>query len=82
MINYGLTLTKEQQVEAARIKAQVLPEVEKEIEAMAELLASRSTEGFFGETELQLRDGCHRIGLQALQAALNERKKGGTKGRA
>jgi hypothetical protein len=82
MANSGVSLTPEQQAEAARIKARMLPEIEKELERMAELLASRSTEEFFGATEFALRDCCHRVGAQTLQAALDERKKGGTKDRA
>lgn len=82
MKGYRLTLNQTQREEAARIKAEVMFDIEKEIESMAQLLASRSTDAFFGETELQLRDGCHRIGLRTLQAALDGRKKGGTKGRA
>lgn len=72
-------LTPEQEQEAARIKAAMMPEIEKELEGMASFLASQSTEQFFGQTEFDLRDACHRIGTVTLQAALDERKKGGTK---
>lgn len=78
----GSNLTAEQQKRAARIKEQVLPAVEKEVEAMATLLASRSPGEFFGATEFDLRDICHRIGGAMLQTALDERKKGGTEVRA
>ena len=78
----GLSLTAEQRAEAARIKASVLPEIEKEIELMAVMLASRSTGEFLGKTEFDLRDCCHEIGARVLQAAFDQRKKGGTKGRA
>ena len=77
----GLDLTPEQEAEAARIKARMLPEIEQEVELMAELLASRPTDRFFGATEFDLRDGCDRIGVRTLQAALDERKKEGTQGR-
>ena len=82
MMSIGLDLTPEQQAEAGRIKARLLPEIEKEVEWMAELLASRSTEQFFGATEFDLRDSCHRIGAVTLQAALDERKKKDIKDRA
>ena len=34
------------------------------------------------KTEFEVRDAVHRLGAQALQAALDERKKGATRGRA
>jgi hypothetical protein len=75
---HKLNLTPEQKAESARIKAQLLPALEQEADFMADLLASKSTANFFGETEFELRDSCHRIGVGVLQAALDERKKGGT----
>jgi hypothetical protein len=46
------------------------------------LLASKPNRELLGHTEFQIRDACHRIGACAVDAALEERKKGGTKGRA
>ena len=49
---------------------------------LAELLASKDTPQLLGQTEHQVRDGLHRLGATALQTALHERKKGGTRGPA
>jgi hypothetical protein len=49
---------------------------------MAQLLASRRDEQLFGPTEYEVRDLVHRTGTTAIQAALDGRKKGGTRGRA
>jgi hypothetical protein len=40
-------------------------------------LASKPDGQQLGRTEFELRDQLHRLGAQALQTALNERKKGG-----
>jgi hypothetical protein len=76
------SLTPDQAAEAERI-FQVLREAsEDEQWRIAQLLASKSDRQLLGETEYQVRDLVHRIGAKALQAALDGRKKGGTKGRA
>jgi hypothetical protein len=46
------------------------------------LLVSKQDHELFGETEFQVRDLVHEIGARAIETAVNERKKGGTKGRA
>lgn len=51
---------------------------DKDLRAMAELLASKPDNKLFGETEFQLRDITHRIGAEALETAARQRKKGGT----
>jgi hypothetical protein len=53
-----------------------------ELRLLAELLVSKPNSEFFGETEFLLRDGVHRIGTRLMDAALEERKKRGTKGPA
>ena len=52
---------------------------EVEIRELAKLLASKSNRDLLGATEFLVRDGVHRIGVRLLEAALEERKKGGTK---
>lgn len=52
--------------------------VDKDVRAMAELLASKPDDKLFGETEFQLRDIVHRVGAEALETAARQRKKGGT----
>ena len=49
---------------------------------MARLLACKSDDRLFGPTEYEVRDLAHRTGAKAIQAALDGRKKGGTRGRA
>ena len=60
----------------------VSPASEDEHWQIAQLLASKSDGEIFGETEFQVRDLVHKIGARAMQAALDGRKKGGTKGPA
>ncbi len=52
---------------------------ERDLKAIAELLATRSDDQLFGRTEFELRDLVHRLGAEALQTAAQQRKKGGTK---
>jgi len=35
-----------------------------------------------GQTEFEMRDRVHKVAAHVIETALNERKKGGTKGRA
>jgi len=44
-------------------------------------LASKPNAELFGETEFQIRDRCLHLGACVFDAALEERKKGGIKGR-
>src|SRR3954453_7097270 len=74
--------TTDQRDEADRIERRLLAVVADEIRGIAELLASRPDRQILGQAEFQVRDRVHRIGAQAIEAALEERKKGGTKGPA
>lgn len=71
-------LTDEQQAEAERIEDILMAKARAEVRHMACLLASKSNRELLGRTEFQVRDACHRIGAHALDAALEQRKKGGT----
>jgi hypothetical protein len=77
-----IQLSPEQESEAARIAEIISQKMRDETLQMARLLVSRSDGEFFGKTEYEIRDRVHRIGACALETALNERKKRGTKGRA
>jgi len=44
---------------------------------MARLLASKPDEQLFGQTEFELRDRVHQMGVQELEAAADERQKKG-----
>lgn len=75
----SLEMTDEQREEVARIQDVVMAKMRVEVAAMAELMVLKSNREFFGETEFVLRDRCHTIGSHVLDAALEERKKRGTK---
>jgi hypothetical protein len=75
-------LTAEQEAEAQRLAAIIGKKMQEETLQMARLLVSKQDSEIFGKTEYEIRDRVHRIGAHALETALTERKKGGTKGRA
>jgi hypothetical protein len=77
-----LELNEEQQAQAERIEALLLARMRSEAKQMAAILASKPNSELFGETEFQIRDRCLGLGACVFDAALEERKKGGTKGRA
>jgi hypothetical protein len=76
-----IPLTPDQEALAQRIATIVGQKAQQEILAMARLLASRPDAQLLGAVEFDVRERSHRIAAQALQAALQERKKGATKGR-
>ncbi len=75
-------LNAEQIAEAERIFQALHQASEDEHWRIAQLLASKPDSQLFGETESQVRDLVHETGAKAIQAALDGRKKGGTRGRA
>jgi hypothetical protein len=75
-------LTLEQEQEAERILDCAMAQARVELREAARLVASRTNSELFGETEFVLRDAIHRIGSRVLDAALQERKKRGTRDRA
>ena len=72
-------LTPEQQEEADRIYEILRRNTEKDLRQIAQLLASKPDGQLFGATEFELRDRSLEIAAMALETALTERKKGGTK---
>src|SRR3954453_15854514 len=82
MPHLSLDLTPEQRDEADRIKRRLLAAVEDEVQGIAELLASKPDGQLLGAAEFQVRDRVHRIGARTIEAALDERKRGGTGGPA
>ena len=72
-------LTAQQEAEAERIEDNLRAAATVEIRRIARLLASKENRHLFGETEFQVRDAVHRIAARGMDAALSERKKGGTK---
>jgi hypothetical protein len=75
-------LTPEQEAEAQRLFEALQQPFLDEARRLARLLAAKPDRQLLGATEFEVRDRVHRLGAQALQAALDERKKGGTRGRA
>ena len=75
-------LTPEQNAHAERIYLTLRQATEAEHLRMARLLACKGDDRLFGQTEYEVRDLVHRTGAKAIQAALEGRKKGGTRGRA
>jgi hypothetical protein len=75
-------LSPEQASRAEQIFQSLRQEAEADLRGLAELLASKEDGQILGATEFEVRDRVHKIGAKAIEAALNERKKGGIKGRA
>jgi hypothetical protein len=72
-------LTPQQEAEAQRLFEALQRPFLDEARRLARLLASKPDGQLLGKTEFEVRDAVHRLGATALQSALDERKKGGTK---
>ena len=77
-----LKLTPEQEAEAQRLADIIAQKTKEEALQMARLLVSRPDHELLGATEFEIRDRVHKIGAFAIETAVNQRKKGGTQGRA
>ena len=73
-------LTAEQRAESDRIFAALQQAAEADLRELADLLATKNDSNTFGATEFAVRDIVLRVGAQAIEAALEGRKKGGTTG--
>lgn len=73
-------LTPEQVDLAERIYQTLRQATDSDLRGLAELLASKPDRQLLGQTEFDVRDRVHKIGAKAFEAALEERKKGDTKG--
>ncbi len=73
-------LTAEQAEVAERIFQNLRQATDSDLRHLAGLLASKPDRQLLGRTEFEVRDAVHTIGAKAFEAALQERKKGGTKG--
>ena len=71
------TLTPAQQLQADQFATLFLQVAQREAHRFGELIASRADDQLLGRTEFDLRDLAHRVGAMFLEAALEERKKGG-----
>ena len=77
-----LPLTQEQAELSDRIFHSLRLAAEADLRNVADLLASKPDRRLLGPTEFEVRDLVHKIGTKAFEAALEERKRGGTKGPA
>jgi hypothetical protein len=75
-------LTAEQEAEAQRLADSVAVKTKEELLQITRLLVSKKDHELLGETEFEVRDLVHKIGARAIETAVNQRKKGGAKGRA
>ena len=75
-------LTADQQAEADRIHAALIAAAAEDLRELADTLARTTDATIFGANEFTVRDIVLRVGAKALEAALQERQKGGTAGRA
>ncbi len=77
----ALKLTVEQEEEAQRVADILVGAAGAELRQLARLLVSQQNRELFGATEFVVRDVLLQLGARAFDAALAERKKGGTRGR-
>jgi hypothetical protein len=77
-----IVLTPEQEAEARRLAELVSKKIQEEALQMCRLMASKPNHQLLGAVEFEMRDRAHKIAADVIQTAVNERKKGGTKGRA
>jgi hypothetical protein len=77
-----LPLTPDQAALSDRIYQSLRQAAESDLRSLADLLASKPDHQLLGQAEFEVRDHAHKIGARALETALDERKKGGTRGPA
>jgi hypothetical protein len=75
-----LPLTPDQAELSDRIYQSLRQAADADLRGLADLLASKPDRQLLGQTEFEVRDRVHKIGAKALETALEERKKGGTRG--
>jgi hypothetical protein len=78
-VRADLPLPPEQEAEAQRLFALLQQPFLDEARRSARLLASTPDAPLLGRTAFEGRDAVHRLAAPALQAALQERNKGGTR---
>jgi hypothetical protein len=75
-------LSPEQAERAEQIFQSLRQATEADLRGLAELLACKEDGQLLGATEFEVRDRVHTIGAKAIETAVGQRKKRGTKGRA
>jgi len=77
-----ILLTAEQEMEAQRLSKILQEKCAGDLLQLARLMTSKKDTEIFGTAEFAYRDRIHQLGAKAIATVLEERKKGGTKGRA
>jgi hypothetical protein len=77
-----IILSAEQEKEAQRVSKIFQEKMAGDLLQLARLLVSKKDSEIFGSNEFEVRDRVHELGAKAIETVLEERKKGGTKGRA
>jgi hypothetical protein len=67
-------LTAEQEREAKVLEDKIRIAIDREVTALARLLASREDRDLFGKTEFEVRDLVLKIGAKAYEERLREKK--------
>ena len=75
-------LSPERAERAEQIFESLRQATEADLRGLAELLACKEDSQLLGPTEFEVRDRVHEIGAKAIEAAMDQRKGGATKGRA
>jgi hypothetical protein len=75
-------LTPEELAEVQRVYEVLRRATDQEHWQLARLMVSKQDSQLFGQTEFEIRRRVLRMGAQALEATVNDRKKGGTKAAA
>jgi hypothetical protein len=75
-------LSPEQAERAEQIFQSLRQATEADLRGLAELLACKGDSQLLGPTEFEVRDRVHKIGAKAIETAVDQRKKRGTRGRA
>jgi hypothetical protein len=75
-------MAPEELTEVQRIHDVVLKALDKDIWQLAQFMVTRRDDQLFGETEFTLREKALRMGAQALEVTVNDRKKRGIKAAA
>ena len=77
-----MDLTPGQEAEAQRLFELLQQLFLDDAKRLPRLLAAKPDDKLLGKMEFEVRDTVHRLGAGALQAALDGRNNGGTRGRA
>lgn len=74
----GESLTPEQRAAAEALHKDMMEAVGDDLAALSQLLSTKTDATIFGDTEFQVRDLVHAIGVKTIQAAVAAQKKRAT----